>query len=84
VIYGNMLEMRQPTNAMQARLVHNISGNYKMGVAKIRKIGESGYKKEFPSMSWAPGNIVCVLQQVPPWQGLYREVDAKRMAAMAT
>jgi hypothetical protein len=32
--------------------------HYKLGVSKIKKIGESKYKKEFRSMSFAPRNIV--------------------------
>ena len=60
MLYGNMLDMRQPFNALSARVVDNISGNYnyKMGVARIKKIGESQYKKEYRSFSWAPRNIV--------------------------
>ena len=59
-MYGNMLDMRQPNNALQNRVVDQISGNYnyKMGVAKVKKIGESKYKKEFRSMSWAPRNVI--------------------------
>ena len=54
-----MLDMRQPSNSLQARVVDNISGNYnyKMGVAMIKKIGESPYKHSFRSMSFAPRNI---------------------------
>ena len=60
VLYANMLDMRQPSNSLSARIVDNISGNYnyKMGVARIRKLGESQYKKEFRSFSFAPRNIV--------------------------
>ena len=60
MLYGNMLDMRQPFNALSARVVDQISGNYnfKMGVARIQKIGESQYKKEHRSFSWAPRNIV--------------------------
>jgi arsenite oxidase large subunit len=60
VLYSNMLDIRQPTNALQGRVVDSISGNYnyKMGVARIKKLGESPYKKEFRSMSFAPRNIV--------------------------
>ncbi len=41
-------------------MVDNISGNYnyKLGVGKVKKIGESPYKKEFRRMSFAPRNIV--------------------------
>lgn len=60
VLYSNFLDMRQPSNNMQARVVDNISGNYnyKMGVSKIKKLGESKYKKDFRSMSFAPRNVV--------------------------
>ncbi len=60
VLYSNMLDIRQPTNALQGRVVDSISGNYnyKMGVARIKKLGESPYKKEFRSMSFALRNIV--------------------------
>jgi len=36
-----------------------ISGNYnyKMGVAKIRKLGASPYKHQFRTMSFAPRDI---------------------------
>ncbi|MEH6651782.1 MAG: arsenate reductase (azurin) large subunit [Motiliproteus sp.] len=59
VLYANMLDMRQPSNSLTARVVDNISGNYnyKMGVARIRKLGESKYKTEFRSFSFAPRNI---------------------------
>ncbi|MDM8566577.1 arsenate reductase (azurin) large subunit [Candidatus Halobeggiatoa sp. HSG11] len=59
VMYAMFIDMRQPTNALSARVVDNISGNYnyKMGVAKVKKLGESQYKKEFRSMSFAPRNI---------------------------
>ncbi len=60
MLYANMLDMRQPSNALAARVVDWISGNYnyKMGVARIQKIGESQYKREYRSFSWAPRNIV--------------------------
>ncbi len=60
MLYSNMIDMRQPSNALAARVVDQISGNYnfKMGVARVKKIGESQYKKEFRSFSWAPRNIV--------------------------
>lgn len=48
------------TTVLQPAVVDWISGNYnyKMGVARIKKLGESRYKKEFRSMSFAPRNIV--------------------------
>ncbi len=59
LLYANMLDMRQPSNSLAARVVDQVSGNYnfKMGVARIKKIGETQYKREFRSMSWAPRNI---------------------------
>ncbi len=59
MMYANMLDTRQPSNALSARVVDHISGNYnyKIGVAKVKKIGESQYKKEFRTMSFAPRNI---------------------------
>ena len=59
VMYANMLDMRQPANSLSARVVDQISGNYnyKMGVAKVQRLGESKYKQEFRSMSFAPRNI---------------------------
>ena len=60
VLYANMIDMKQPSNSLTTRVVDQISGNYnyKMGVANIKKIGESLYKKEFQSFSFAPRNIV--------------------------
>jgi len=59
VLYSNFLSMQQPINSLTVRVPDNISGNYnyKMGVGKIKKIGESQYKKDFRSMSFAPRNI---------------------------
>ncbi len=60
VLYSNFNSMTQPTNALQGRVVDQISGNYnyKMGVARINRMGESPYKKDFRSFSFAPRNIV--------------------------
>jgi arsenite oxidase large subunit len=60
VLYMDFLHTSQPANALEGRVVDWISGNYnyKMGVARIQKIGESQYKKEHRSFSWAPRNIV--------------------------
>ncbi len=59
VMYGNFLDMKQPNNSLTVRVPDNISGNYnyKMGVAKVKKIGESEFKKDFRGMSFAPRNI---------------------------
>ncbi len=50
----------QASNSLQGRVVDNVSGNYnyKLGVARVRRIGESRYKGEFVHMSFAPRNIV--------------------------
>jgi arsenite oxidase large subunit len=59
-LYANMIDMRQPSNSLTTRVVDQISGNYnyKLGVSKIKKIGESKYKHEFRAFSFAPRNIV--------------------------
>ncbi|MGF1911301.1 molybdopterin-dependent oxidoreductase [Vibrio kasasachensis] len=59
-LYANMIDMRQPSNSLTTRVVDQISGNYnfKMGVANIKKLGESKYKSEFRAFSFAPRNIV--------------------------
>ncbi|MEW8692919.1 MAG: hypothetical protein AB2535_17920 [Candidatus Thiodiazotropha endolucinida] len=56
----NFINTAQPSNALQGRVPDQISGNYnyKMGVARVKKIGESKYKSEFRSMSFAPRNVV--------------------------
>ena len=60
VLYMDFLHPAQPANALEGRIVDWISGNYnyKMGVAKVKKIGESPYKRSFRSMSFAPRDIV--------------------------
>ncbi|HFQ15417.1 MAG TPA: arsenite oxidase large subunit, partial [Rhodobacteraceae bacterium] len=60
VIYMDFLHPEQPANALEGRVPDWISGNYnyKLGVASVRKIGESAYKKSFRSMSFAPRDIV--------------------------
>ena len=59
-MYSYFIITDQPSNVLQGRVPDQISGNYnyKMGVARIKKIGESEYKSEFRSMSFAPRNIV--------------------------
>ena len=59
IIFMDFLHTAQPANALQGRVVDWISGNYnfKMGVAKLKKIGESPYKHSFRSMSFAPRDI---------------------------
>ncbi len=59
-LYSYFITEKQASNALQGRVVDNISGNYnyKLGVCKIENLGPSEYKKEFRSMSFAPRNIV--------------------------
>lgn len=59
VLFSNMMDMNNPANSLSARVVDQISGNYnyKMGVAKIKKLGESKYKTDFTQFSFAPRNI---------------------------
>ncbi len=60
VTYMDFLVPSQPGNSVAGRIPDWISGNYnfKMGVAKVKKIGDSQYKKTFRSMSFAPRDIV--------------------------
>ena len=57
--YMDFLHTSQPANALAGRVVDWISGNYnyKMGVGNVRKIGESPYKTEMRSMSFARRDI---------------------------
>ncbi|MHA1152004.1 MAG: molybdopterin-dependent oxidoreductase [Alphaproteobacteria bacterium] len=59
IIYMDFLHTSQPANSLEGRVVDWISGNYnyKMGVAKVKKIGVSPYKHTFRSMSFAPRDI---------------------------
>ncbi|MHA1567750.1 MAG: arsenate reductase (azurin) large subunit [Alphaproteobacteria bacterium] len=60
VLYMDFLHTQAPANALEGRIEDWISGNYnyKMGVARIRKIGESPYKRTFRSMSFARRDII--------------------------
>lgn len=55
VLYMDFLRKDQPANALAGRVPDWVSGNYnyKMGVARIRKTGESPYKHTFESFSFA-------------------------------
>ena len=59
-LYSYFIIADQPSNVLQGRVPDQISGNYnyKMGNAKIKKIGESKYKRDFRTMSFAPRNVV--------------------------
>ena len=60
VVYGDMLDMRQPTNSLAPRVTDNISNNYnyKLGVCRVKRMGGSEYQNGFRSFSFAPRNIV--------------------------
>ncbi len=59
LIYMDFLNTGQPANALEGRVVDWVSGNYnyKIGVARVKKIGVSPYKTTFRSMSFAPRDI---------------------------
>lgn len=59
-LYSYFIITDQPSNVLQGRVPDQISGNYnyKMGVSRIKKIGETKYKNEFTHMSFAPRNVV--------------------------
>ncbi|MCP4287034.1 MAG: arsenate reductase (azurin) large subunit [Gammaproteobacteria bacterium] len=60
VMYSYFINTDQPSNVLQGRVPDQISGNYnyKMGVARVKKIGETEYKKDLMTMSFAPRNVV--------------------------
>ena len=60
VVYMDFLHIQQPANSLEGRVVDWVSGNYnyKMGVAQVKKIGETAYKNTFRSMSFAPRDII--------------------------
>ncbi len=60
VLFSYFLDPRQPGNILQGRVVDSVSGNYnyKIGVARVKRIGESKYKQGFRAFSFAPRNIV--------------------------
>ncbi len=55
----DFLHTSQPANALTGRVVDWISGNYnyKMGVGRVKRLGESPYKHQFRSMSFARRDI---------------------------
>ena len=60
VTFMNFLDLSQPANSLVSRVPDPISNNYrfKLGIGKIRKIGESPYKKSLTTMSFATRNII--------------------------
>ena len=61
VLFTNFLNMWQPTNSLQGAVVDIITGNYnyKLGIAKVKKLGESKYKSTFNSLSFVPRNLTA-------------------------
>ena len=57
--FMDFLQTSQPANALSGRVVDWISGNYnyKMGVGRLRRMGESPYKRQFRSMSFGRRDI---------------------------
>ena len=60
VSFMYFLDPNQPANALVPRVPDPISNNYrfKLGVGRLKKIGESLYKTSFESMSFGPRTIV--------------------------
>ncbi len=58
-LYSYFIITSEPSNVLQGRVPDQISGNYnyKMGVCRIRKVGETPYKEDMRMMSFAPRNI---------------------------
>jgi len=56
VTFSNFNNMIQPTNVLQGRVVDQISGNYnyKLGVTRVKKIGESRFKRSLRTMTFVP------------------------------
>ncbi len=61
VTFSNFLNMVQPTNVLQGAITDTITGNYnfKLGIAKIKKLGESKYKHTFNSMTFVPRTLTA-------------------------
>ena len=57
--FMDFLHTSQPANALSGRVVDWVSGNYnyKMGVGRIRRLGESPFKRSHRSMSFARRDI---------------------------
>lgn len=57
--FMDFLHTSQPANALAGRVVDQISGNYnyKMGVGMVQRMGESPYKHQYRSMSFARRDI---------------------------
>ncbi len=59
VLFSNFLNLWQPTNSLQGAVVDAVTGNYhyKLGIAQVRKLGESPYKHSLRSLSFVPRNL---------------------------
>ena len=60
VTFSYFLNTDEPSNTLSPRVPDPISNNYrfKLGVGKIRKVGESEYKNSLAQMSFAPRSFV--------------------------
>jgi arsenite oxidase large subunit len=60
VMFTDFNDHRSQANALTAAVPDSISGNwnYKMAIAKVRKVGESPYKKDMHAMSFTRRGIV--------------------------
>ncbi len=60
VAFTYFLDPKNPGNSLAPRVLDPVSQRYrfKLGVGKIKKIGESEYKKSMTQMSFAPRHIV--------------------------
>ena len=60
VSFMYFLDPNHPANSLVPRVPDPISNNYrfKLGVGRVKKIGESPYKDSFASMSFAPRTII--------------------------
>ncbi|MBI4641398.1 MAG: molybdopterin-dependent oxidoreductase, partial [Candidatus Tectomicrobia bacterium] len=59
VVYTNFLDKRQPLNSLTPRVPDPLSQNYRYKIArgKVRKIGESPYKRDLSQMSFKRRDI---------------------------
>jgi arsenite oxidase large subunit len=60
VAFANFLDPKNPSNTLAPRVPDPISNNYryKLGVGKIRRLGESKYKRSFAQMSFARRSFI--------------------------
>ncbi len=60
VTWTNFLDVGSPANSLVPRVPDPITNRYrfKLGKGRIRKIGESPYKRSFETMTFAPRNVL--------------------------